>query len=115
MRQGSTPTITLTVSDYDLSFATHVWVTFDQSGTQIVKEWERYPDSPDDNDGITINGQDIIVKLSQDETLGFNEGYVDIQAKMKQDDFDPSTTRDSVVVTTIKKLKVEEGLNKDVM
>lgn len=115
MRQGSTPTIVLTVSDYDLSFATHVWVTFDQNGTQIVREWERYPESSDVNDGISVSGQIITVKLSQSETLGFDVGSVEVQAKMKQDDFDDSTTRDTVSVTNIKKLKVTEGINKDVM
>lgn len=115
MRQGSTPTIVLTVTDYDLSFATHIWVTFDQNGTQVVKEWERYPDDPDDNKGITVVGQVITVKLSQEETLGFSVGSVNVQAKMKQDDFDEETTLDTVSVTTIKKLKVEEGINKDVM
>lgn len=117
MRQGSTPTITLNIGigDYDLSFATHIWVTFDQNGTQIVRKWERYPESADSNDGISVVGQSIIVKLSQAETLGFNVGSVEVQVKLKQDDFDETTLRDSVAVTDIKKLKVTEGINEDVM
>ena len=117
MRQGSTPTINLVIpgADYDLSYATHVWVTFDQNGTQVVRKWWRYPDDPSDNDNISVSGQTITVKLTQEETLGFEVGKVSVQAKMKKDDFDDSTTNDDVAVTTIKKLKVEEGKNKDVM
>lgn len=115
MRQGATSTIVLLVQDYDLSLATHVWVTFDQAGTQIVRKWEKYPDDPDDNDGITVAGQLVTVKLSQEETLGFDVGTVTVQAKMKEDDFDDTTPRDTVKVTVTKKIKVEEGINKDVM
>ena len=115
MRRGATPTITLNVVDFDLTPATHIWVTFDQNGTQVVREWEKYPDDPTDNDGIMVSGQTIIVKLSQEETLGFSEGQVKVQVKIKQDDFDESTTRDTVTVTVVEKLKVREGINEDVM
>lgn len=115
MRQGATPVIVLTIADYDMTYATNVWVTFDQDGTQIVRKWEKYPDDPSDNDGITVNGQVVTVKLSQEETLSLNTGQVNVQVKMKEDDFDEDTPRDTVKVSVIKKLKVEEGINEEVM
>ena len=115
MKQGSTPTLTFPIKNYDLAYATHVWLTLEQNGTQIVRKWKRYPDSPDDNYGIEVSEQNIIVKLSQEETLGFEVGTVEVQAKMKQDDFDESTTMDNVAVTETGKVRVEEGINKDVM
>lgn len=119
MRRGTTPTISLTVTSYDLSQATHIWVTFEQqsSGTEITKKWERYPDpeDPNPNDGILVVGQVITCKLSQEETLEFAKGNVQVQIKIKEDDFDDETPRDTVVGTVIEKLKVEEILNEDVM
>ena len=115
MRRGATPTITLTVIDFDLSVATHIWVTFDQNGTQVVREWKRYLAEDENNDGIMVVGQTITVKLSQEETLGFNEGNVKVQVKMKQDDFDETTTRDTVTVSVVERLKVEEGINEEIM
>lgn len=115
MKQGATPTLTFPITNYDLSYATHVWLTLEQNGTQVVRKWARYPEDPDDNYGIEISGQNIIVKLTQEETLGFEKGVVEVQAKMKQDDFDDSTLIDTVAVTEKGKLKVEEGINKDVM
>ena len=115
MRRGATPTITLTVIDFDLSVATHIWVTFDQNGTQVVREWKRYLAEDENNDGIMVVGQTITVKLSQEETLSFNEGTVKVQVKIKQDDFDETTTRDTVTVSVVERLKVEEGINEEIM
>ena len=120
MRRGTTPTIIMEVDEqYDLSMATDVWATFgqDTSGTEITKQWSRYPD-PDDptaNQGIMVNGQYVTVKLSQEETLEFVKGSVKVQVKMKQDDYDEGTIYDDVVGTVIKKIKVDEILSEDVM
>lgn len=117
MRRGTTPTINLTVSEYDLSGVTNIWVTFEQSGTEITKEWARYPDpeDPDANDNISVLGQVITIKLTQEETLELAKGKVDVQAKLKTDDFNDETTNDTVVATVIKRLNVEDILNEDVM
>lgn len=120
MRRGTTPTIVLTIdNEYDLSHATDVWATFEQasSAVELTREWKRYPD-PDDptaNQGITVDGQNVIVTLSQEETLEFVKGSVQVQVKMKQDDYDEGTIYDDVVGTVIKKIKVEEILSEDVM
>lgn len=119
MRRGTTPTITLTVTDYDISDATNVWVTFEQStsGTEITKYWEKYPDAEDTdaNDGIMVNGNVVVCKLSQAETLEFAKGKVDVQLKAKFDDFDDSTKYDNTVATVIKRLSMEDVLNEEVM
>ena len=118
MRRGTTPTITLEVINYTLSQATHVWVTFEQSGTEITKEWSLYPDesNPNLNKGIRISGQYIIVTLSQAETLEFAKGWVEVQAKMKQDDMDEDDDDyDNVVGTDIGRIEVKEILNEEIM
>lgn len=115
MRRGTTPTIVLTIdNDYDVSKATDIWATFEQtsSGVELTRKWERYADS---NEGISVDGQNVIVTLSQDETLEFTKGTVQVQVKLKQDDNNAETIYDEVAGTVIKKLRVEEILNEDVM
>ena len=111
MRQGATATIILTVIDFDMSPMNNVWATFDQDGTQVVKKWV----AGGENVGIMVNGQVVTVKLTQEETLGFDVGNVDVQIKAKEDDFDESTPIDEVMVTEIKKIKVKEGINKEII
>ena len=120
MRRGTTPTIILTIDDvYDVSKATDIWATFEQtsSGAEITREWKRYPDSGDEtaNRGITVDGQNVVVTLSQEETLEFVKGNVQVQVKLKQDDYDEGTIYDNVVGTVIKKIKVEDILSEEVM
>lgn len=117
MRRGTTPTITLTVSDYDITDATNIWVTFEQStsSTEITKYWERYPEDADANDGIMVTGNTVVCKLSQEETLEFVRGNVDVQLKAKFDDFVEETKYDNVVASVTKRLKVDDILNEDVM
>ena len=115
MRRGTTPTIVLTIdSNYDVSKATDIWATFEQtsSGVELTRKWERYADS---NEGISVDGQNVIVTLSQEETLDFTKGNVQVQVKLKQNDYDDGTIYDEVVGTIIKKIKVEEILSEDVM
>lgn len=120
MRRGTTPTVALTIdNDYDVSYATDIWVTFEQpsTGVELTREWKRYPDTsdPNANSGITVDGQNVVVTLSQEETLEFSKGSVQVQVKLKKDDFDEGTIYDNVVGTVIKKIKVDEILSEDVM
>lgn len=120
MRRGTTPTIVLTIAPtYDVLYATDIWVTFDQqaSGTEITREWKRYPDEEDEdaNRGIMVNGQDIVVTLSQEETLQFVKGQCQVQVKFKRDDYEEETFYDNVTGTVIKKIKVDDILNEEVM
>ena len=110
----------LRVNNYDLSLATHIWVTFEQSssGTEITREWERYPDpeAEDPNHGISVSGNDITVILSQAETLEFVKGKVEVQIKAKSDDFDEDNNDfDPVLGSEIRKISVEEILNEEIM
>lgn len=116
MVQGTTPTIVLTVKDAEaISQATDVWVTFEQGSTEITRKWKRYPESEDDNDGIAVDSNIVTVKLSQEDTLSFAKGSVNVQIKMLKNDEDDATKYDDVGATEIKKLRVEEILNEDVM
>lgn len=113
MVRGTTPTIVLTVKDAEaISQATDVWVTFEQGSTEITRKWKR---DAEDNDGIAVTGNIVTVKLSQDDTLSLAKGSVSVQIKMLADDEDDTTKYDEVGATEIKKLRVEEILNEDVM
>ena len=113
MVRGTTPTIVLTVKDAEaISQATDVWVTFEQGSTEITRKWKR---DAEDNDGIAVTGNIVTVKLSQDDTLSLANGQVSVQIKMLAGDEDDTTKYDEVGATEIKKLRVEEILNEDVM
>ena len=116
MVRGTTPTEVLTVKDIEaIEEATDVWVTFEQGSTEITRKWKRYPESEDDNDGIAVDGNIVTVKLSQEDTLSFAKGSVSVLFKMLKNDEDDATKYDDVGATEIKKLKVAEILNEDVM
>lgn len=116
MVRGTTPVEILTVKNTEaIEEATDVWVTFEQGSTEITRKWKRYPESEDDNDGIAVDGNIVTVKLSQEDTLSFAKGSVSVQIKMLKNDEDDATKYDDVGATEIKKLRVEEILNEDVM
>lgn len=120
IRRGTTPSITLTVdNEYEVAYATDIWVTFEQpsTGVELTHEWKRYPDpdDPDANEGILVDNQDVIVVLTQEETLAFSKGEMQVQIKMKKDVIDGGSIREDVVGTVIKKIKVERILNENVM
>lgn len=117
MRRGTTPVINLTVYNYDVTKATDVWVTFEQStsGTEITRKWKRIPDEDNPNYGIMVVGQKITCKLSQSETLEFVKGKVEVQIKFLENDDNDDTIMDNVAGTVTKKLPVTDILNEDVM
>lgn len=116
MVRGTTPVEILTVKNTEaIEEATDVWVTFEQGSTEITRKWKRYPESEDDNDGIAVDSNIVTVKLSQEDTLSFAKGSVSVQIKMLKNDEDDATKYDDVGATEIKKLRVEEILNEDVM
>ena len=113
MVRGTTPVEILTVKNTEaIEEATDVWVTFEQGSTEITRKWKL---GASDNDGITIDGNVVTVKLSQEDTLSFAKGSVSVQIKMLKNDEDDATKYDDVGATEIKKLRVEEILNEDVM
>lgn len=78
MRRGTTPTNTFTL-DLDLSAAT-VFITYGQSGKPIIEKT-----GEDLTFGTTGSGQEqvytITVELTQEDTLKFRPGGVDIQIR----------------------------------
>lgn len=117
MRRGTTPVFRLTVTNYDVSRATDVWATFSQaaSGAEVVRKWKRLPPEDEPNDGITVIGQQIICKLSQEDSLSFVKGKGIVQVKFLENDDNEETTRDNVAGTVQKKFNITDINNEDVM
>lgn len=70
MRRGSTPTNTFGV-DIDLTNAT-VFVSYEQNGMVVLEKT---------GDDLTVTADSIQLSLSQEETLAFKPGEVQIQIR----------------------------------
>ena len=98
MRQGTTPTIQITINDIDLNEMQNIYVVFEQNGYILKKE----------SSDLDIEGNVISVLLSQEETLDFKEGTCNIQLRM--------ITKGGVAIASpIKTTKVYRVLNKEVI
>lgn len=98
MRQGTTPTIQITINDIDLNEMQNIYVVFEQNGYILKKE----------SSDLDIEGDVISVLLSQEETLNFKEGTCNIQLRM--------ITKGGVAIASpIKTTKVYRVLNKEVI
>lgn len=98
MRQGTTPTIQITINDIDLNEMQNIYVVFEQNGYILKKE----------SSDLNIEGNVISVLLSQEETLNFKEGTCNIQLRM--------ITKGGVAIASpIKTTKVYRVLNKEVI
>lgn len=98
MRQGTTPTIQITINDIDLNEMQNIYVVFQQNGYILKKE----------SSDLDIEGNVISVSLSQEETLNFKEGTCNIQLRM--------ITKGGVAIASpIKTTKVYRVLNKEVI
>lgn len=98
MRQGTTPTIQITINDIDLNEMQNIYVVFEQNGYILKKE----------SSDLDIEGNVISVLLSQKETLSFKEGTCNIQLRM--------ITKGGVAIASpIKTTKVYRVLNKEVI
>lgn len=98
MRQGTTPTIQITINDIDLNEMQNIFVVFEQNGYILKKE----------SSDLDIEGNVISVLLSQEETLNFKEGTCNIQLRM--------ITKGGVAIASpIKTTKVYRVLNKEVI
>lgn len=96
MRQGTTPTIQITINDIDLNEMQNIYVVFEQNGYILKKE----------SSDLDIEGNTISVSLSQEETLNFKEGTCNIQLRM--------ITKGGVAIASpIKTTKVYRVLNKE--
>lgn len=98
IRQGTTPTIQITINDIDLNEMQNIYVVFEQNGYILKKE----------SSDLNIEGNVILVLLSQEETLNFKEGTCNIQLRM--------ITKGGVAIASpIKTTKVYRILNKEVI
>lgn len=98
MRQGTTPTIQITINDIDLNEMQNIYVVFEQNGYILKKE----------SSDLDIEGNTISVSLSQEETLNLKEGTCNIQLRM--------ITKGGVAIASpIKTTKVYRVLNKEVI
>lgn len=98
MRQGTTPTIQITINDIDLNEMQNIYVVFEQNGYILKKE----------SSDLNIEGNVISVLLSQEETLNFKEGTCNIQLRM--------ITKGGVAIASpVKTTKVYRVLNKEVI
>lgn len=98
MRQGTTPTIQITINDIDLNEMQNIYVVFEQNGYILKKE----------SSDLDIEGNTVSVSLSQEETLNFKEGTCNIQLRM--------ITKGGVAIASpIKTTKVYRVLNKEVI
>lgn len=96
MRQGTTPTIQITINDIDLNEMQNIYVVFEQNGYILKKE----------SSDLDIEGNVISALLSQEETLNFKEGTCNIQLRM--------ITKGGVAIASpVKTTKVYRVLNKE--
>lgn len=98
MRQGTTPTIQITINDVDLNEMQNIYVVFEQNGYILKKE----------SSDLKVEGNIISVLLSQEETLNFKEGTCNIQLRM-------ITKGGGAIASPIKTTKVYRVLNKEVI
>lgn len=95
MISGTTPTFQLKINDesVDLTTADNVYVTFASMGWSITKT----------GDDIDVSANQVDVYLSQQETLAFPKGNVDVQINWTFDD-------GKRACTTIASVKVTKNL-----
>lgn len=88
MRRGTTPTVKINVDGISVTELDEIYLTFEQRGLEITK---RETDITKD----TIGGKNMLkVNLTQEETLSFKDGNIQIQFRAK-------TLMGTVVASTI--------------
>lgn len=71
MTRGTTPDYVITVEDMESLGNSTVYVTLRQGDVVVTKE----------TDDLSIEGNQINVSLTQEETLAFTEGYAQMQVR----------------------------------
>lgn len=75
MYRGTTPTLKIKVKGADLSIFKNIYVTIRQGNTEVTKESEK------GQLRINIETNVISMPLTQEDTLKFSRGHVDIQMR----------------------------------
>ena len=98
MRQGTTPTLQITVNNIDLADMEHIYVVFEQNGNLLKKSMT----------DLKVENNVISVLLTQEKTLSFKNGNCNIQLRM--------ITYDGIAMASpIKTVNVYSVLNKEVI
>lgn len=99
MRRGTTPTLKIKVKGIDIKQFSSIYVTFRQGDIEITKT----------NEDIEIEPENTLsIWLSQEDTLAFSRGHVDVQIR--------AVTENKVVVASgIKMLFMEQILKEGVI
>jgi len=96
MRRGSTPTNTFDV-DIDLTNAT-VFVSYEQGGRVVLEKT---------GEDLTITAESIVLNLTQEETLAFVPGKVNIQIRYV---FPNGTADASNIINTTFERIIKDGV-----
>ena len=103
MYRLTTPTHTFTLP-FDTSTCSAIQVTYEQGKIALVKEYKGgIPPS-----GMVLDGANVIVVLTQDETKQFKTGKVNVQLRVL-------TTDGEAFASKIFKIPVTDVLNEDIL
>lgn len=98
MIRGTTPKLTLTVQNADFSNLKNLYITFQQKDLVITKG----------KDDVDIDENVITVPFTQEETLSFSKGVVDVQIRF-------TTDSDEALATTKTQFSVSDILRDGVI
>lgn len=92
MIRGTTPTFELRINDesVDLTDADNVYVTFADNGWSLTKTGE----------DLEVSANEVDVYLSQEETLSFPKGNIDVQINWTYDDGKRACTTIAIIKVT---------------
>ena len=103
MYRATTPTHTFTLP-IDTSTCSVVQVSYEQGTAKVVKTCRDGETTP----GMMLDGQDVIVVLSQEETKVFKVGIVFVQLRVL-------TTSDEAFASKVFKIPVKQVLSEDIL
>lgn len=99
MYKGTTPTFTLTLpEEVDLTTAQNVYVTFEKGKKELRKT----------GDDLVVTAHQVEVYLSQEETLSFPSGNVDLQLNWTYQDGGMIKRAASNIVSVSMKTNLED-------
>lgn len=98
MRRGTTPTIVINIKGIEMSDIATWYITIAQDSVQITKTGE----------DVTIEGTELRIALTQQETMKFKSGEVSVQIRAK-------TTDNEVIASGIQTIDVDRILYNEVI
>ena len=103
MYRVTTPTHTFTLP-INTNVCKEIQVTYEQGSTELVKHYQDgvLPD------GMTIDGETVVINLTQEETKRFKKGAVKVQVRVL-------TNADKAFASQIFSVKANDVLNDEVL